>query len=76
MYITNDGKHFWFTSEKELVEKLQADSFTPTVTIQEFMTEVSIRAFVQTGAMVRINSVEKFVADLVAAGLLVKVNSN
>ena len=76
MYITNTGKKFWISGEKELVEALQTSSFSPTHTIQKFMYEVKNRVKLQTGESIRIDSPVHFVMDLVELGLLTKIQPN
>lgn len=76
MYTTNDGRHFWASSERELVKALQDDSYTPTSSTSQFMNEVSRRTYVQTGRLIRTGKIYDFVADLVDAGLLIRVQSN
>ena len=70
LYFTNDGATFRAESAEELVDKLRADSFTPGASRADFMRESASRAGVLCGALVRDESPESFVSDLLAAGLL------
>jgi len=76
IYKTNDDKHFFGATEKQIVENLQDASYSPTVTTYAFMVEVAYRAKIQTGKKVRTTSVKNFIDDLVEAGLLVNVTVN
>lgn len=70
LYRTLDGATFEADSAEELVDRLRADSRTPTASRAAFMREAAVRARVQTGHVVRAGDAAAFVADLIVAGLL------
>lgn len=70
-YLTSDGDTFRADSPEELVEALREASRTPSLSPADFMEAASRRARLQTGAEIRTDSAALFVADLIAAGLLI-----
>lgn len=70
MYITNDGFRIDDSDPLEVTARLRAVSRSPGKGLFEFMEEVSARARVQTGAQVRCSTPEEFVADLLEAGFI------
>lgn len=67
---TRDGVELIGTDPTEIVKELHRMSRSPCATDSEFRAQMAARAQLQTGQLVRCESDEKFVADLVAVGLL------
>ena len=71
MFLTDDGKEFLARDEAHLVAQLRADSFTPSPSDAAFMRDVAERARFQDKRIVlRTDTTEHFVSDMIAAGLL------
>jgi hypothetical protein len=66
------GGHVEAASSLGLVEALRQDSqaWAPTVGIEDFMEEYAARCKMQNGSLVRIDTMEHFIDDLVAGGFL------
>ncbi|WP_375435097.1 hypothetical protein [uncultured Hymenobacter sp.] len=60
------GGHIEATTDLGLVEALRRDAqaWLPSVSIEDFMEGMAARCKIQTGAVVRTNSVANFIADL------------
>ena len=75
-YRTLDGATFEADSDVDLIEQLRADSWTETEDIEDFMIRMSNRCDIQNGSVVRIESTELFVQDLIAGGFLKVVDDD
>jgi hypothetical protein len=75
-YTTNDGEVLQAVDALQVVERLRSTAIFPTPSTEEYMVEVSARAFLQNGSIVRTDTAEHFVADLLGGRLLVPVSMN
>lgn len=71
-YYLLGGGHVEATTPLELVEALRQDAmaWVPSVSIEDYMEGVQQRWKLQTGADIRTDSVENFVADLLATDFI------
>lgn len=65
------------SSALALVLELRKDSqeWAPTVGVEDFMEEYAKRCKMQNGTVVRIDTMQHFIDDLVAGGFLTPVSS-
>lgn len=70
MFTTIDGRTFLVRDANEFVQRLQKSSWSPTPDMPTFMRELAHRAKLFNGAHLRTSSVEVFVFDMIAAGLV------
>ena len=73
-YQTLDGAVFEADSADELVDRLFADSRSPERDREEWMRATARRAEIQSGHRVRATDAETFVADLIAARLIERLD--
>lgn len=68
------GGSFEAATPLEVVEALRHDAmaWVPSVSIEDFMEGMAQRCQVQTGAVIRTDSVEHFVDDLLAADFIAR----
>lgn len=71
-YYLLGGGHVEATTPLELVEALrqEAMAWVPSVSIEDYMEGVQHRWKLQSGANIRTDSVENFVADLLATDFM------
>jgi hypothetical protein len=67
---TIDGLALRGRTPEEIIEELRATSRSPGRTTAQFMDEMASRTLLLTGHRVRTRTAEDFIADLVAAGML------
>ena len=72
IYDMLGGGFFEASTPLEVVEALRQDAmeWVPSVGIEDFMEGMAQRCKVQTGTIVRTDSVDHFVADLVQHGFI------
>ena len=69
-YRTLDGARFTASSPEELAKELWQSQFDPPATLEEWMQGSAERAKLWNGAILRTDSVDNHIADMLAAGLL------
>lgn len=72
-YRTLDGARFTASSHAELAEALWHSQFSPPETMQEWMQGSAERAQMWNGAILRTDTPENHVDDLIAFGFLERV---
>tara|TARA_Y100001963_G_C6590060_1_gene357532 strand:+ start:337 stop:570 length:234 start_codon:yes stop_codon:yes gene_type:complete len=73
MYIkTNDGKLWNVSDNTDLVHKLKNESRTRTKTVEEYMKLCSRWSFIYNKAIIRHDSIDNFVNDLLKYDILQK----
>lgn len=72
-YKTLDGKFIEAESPTDLVQKLRADSFSPSDDLKDFMAQTSERCYEYNHANIRIDTPAHFVDDMLQCGFLKKV---
>lgn len=68
-YYAN-GTEYQVHSARELVERMNEESFSRRPTVEEFMEEVAERVTLQSGDKPRTENCDLFVADLISAGMV------
>lgn len=68
---TNDGIELTGRTPAELVRELHKMSMSPAADDVQFMDQMAGRCLLQTGKRCRSWPAEDFIADLIAAGILV-----
>lgn len=70
MFTDVAGQTFFAGDEAELVRQMHESSRAPDPNDQKWMRSVADRAKLSTGATIRHDTPEHFIADLIEAGLL------
>jgi hypothetical protein len=73
-YVTREGEPVTGASAADVVIALRAMSRSPGRDLADYMGSTSARARLQNGSVVRGDTCAHFLADLVAAGLLERMN--
>lgn len=68
--VSREGEVFDAPTEVALVHRMWATAHVKAASVAEYMAAVAVRSFIQSGVVVRTETCEAFVADLLAAGLL------
>lgn len=71
-FIDRDGDHFFCRDERDLLEQIHRVAIVKHADDHAFMLAMALRAELFTGHRYRTDTVENFVADLLATGMLIE----
>ena len=69
-YQMLDGKIIDASSNKELIEKMRADSLNPGTNLRDYMLNVSESSYHYNGSNINIDTYDNFINDLIKHGFI------